>query len=253
MKKILITRQPQQNQALINYLEKNNCQIFCEALFKIEEIFSENDSVKFYNQKIIGVILTSQNAIASFKKFYDKYQISKANGSGKIDFKIFAVGKKTAKKLNDLGFEYIIYPQIYSAKNLAKIVKKNLDDKSGLILYFRGEVISYDLKKSLIKSGFNCQEIISYRTIFVEKFSQSLIKNIENFGYDEIVIFSMKSLELFFLLAKKHNLLEYFAKSSLIVFSQQIVNRAEELTKQNFKFKKIEKFSDNIILKNFYE
>ena len=114
-------------------------------------------------------------------------------------------------------------------------------------------MISYDLKKSLIKSGFNCQEIISYRTIFVEKFSQSLIKNIENFGYDEIVIFSMKSLELFFLLAKKHNLLEYFAKSSLIVFSQQIVNRAEELTKQNFKFKKIEKFSDNIILKNFYE
>ena len=163
------------------------------------------------------------------------------------------MGKKTAKKLSDLGFEYIIYPQIYSAKNLAKIVKKNLDDKSGLILYFRGEVISYDLKKSLIKSGFNCQEIISYRTIFVEKFSQSLIKNIENFGYDEIVIFSMNSLELFFLLAKKHNLLEYFAKSSLIVFSQQIVNRAEELTKQNFKFKKIEKFSDNIILKNFYE
>ena len=60
-------------------------------------------------------------------------------------------------------------------------------------------------------------------------------------------------MELFFLLAKNHNLLEYFANSSLIVFSQKIVIRAEELAKENFKFKKIEKFSDNIILKNFYE
>jgi uroporphyrinogen-III synthase len=245
MKKILITRQSLQNHELESYLQNHNCQVFCEPLFKIEEIFNENDWTKYQNQKINAIVITSQNSIKTLKKFCEDLAIK--------DIKFFAVGKKTAKKLQELGFKNIAYPQINSAKELSKLVKRNLEDKSGLILYFRGKVISYDLKNSLNKSGYNCQEIIAYQTIANKKFSNLFLKNLGNFSYDQILIFSKKSLELFFLLAKKDNLLEYFAKSSLIVFSQKIADCAEELTKQNFKFKKIEKFSDNIILKNFYD
>ena len=134
-----------------------------------------------------------------------------------------------------------------------KLIKKSNLDKTGLILYLRGENISFDLQNSLQKSGYNCAEILTYKTIAKKSFSLQLLKNIKNVDYDSILIFSQKTLELFFLLAKNHNLLEYFANSSLIVFSQKIAIKAEELAKENFKFKKIEKFSDNIILKNFYE
>jgi uroporphyrinogen-III synthase len=242
MKKILIIRQAQQSQALSQFLEQQKCQIFVEPLFVVKKIFKENDWLQYRHKNISAIVITSQNALDSLKKF-----------NCDINIKIFAVGKKTAMKLMEAGFVNVFFPKQSCVAELLKLIKKSNLDKMSLILYLRGDNISFDLQNSLQKSGYNCAEILTYKTIAKNNFSIELLKNIKNTEYDSILIFSQKTLELFFLLAKNHNLLEYFAKSSLIVFSQKIVIRAEELAKENFKFKKIEKFSDNIILKNFYE
>jgi uroporphyrinogen-III synthase len=242
MKKILIIRQAQQSQALSQFLKQQNYQIFVEPLFIVKKIFNENNWLQYRHKNISAIVITSQNAIDSLKKF-----------NCDINIKIFAVGKKTALKLVEAGFINVSFPKQSCVAELLKLIKKSNLDKTGAILYLRGENISFDLQNSLQKSGYNCAEILTYKTIAKKSFSLELLKNIKNVDYDSILIFSQKTLELFFLLAKNHNLLEYFANSSLIVFSQKIANKAEELAKENFKFKKIEKFSDNIILKNFYE
>jgi|APGre2960657423_1045063.scaffolds.fasta_scaffold00181_6 uroporphyrinogen-III synthase len=242
MKKILIIRQVQQIHALSKFLEQKNCQIFAEPIFSVQQIFNPDDQLKYPGNNIGAFVITSQNAIYALKKFNCDYNV-----------KIFAVGEKTAQKISEAGFKNISYPRQSCVAKLLKLIKQSHHDKTGLILYLRGNNISFDLQNSLQKSGYNCAEILTYKTIAKKSFSIELLRNIKYTHYDSILIFSQKTLELFFLLAKNHNLLEYFANSSLIVFSQKIAIKAEELAKKNFKFKKIEKFSDNIILKNFYE
>ncbi len=242
MKKILIMREAKRSTALSQYLQQQNFEIFIEPLFSVVKVLSENYSQLNRHQKINSIIITSQNAIEGLKNFSDDW-----------DIKIYAVGKKTAQRLSEEGYKNILYPKKSGVKELIKLIKKDNEVKSQSMLYFRGEVISFDLKNYLQEFGYNVIEEIAYKTISKGSFSKKLIKNIDNFYFSSVLIFSQKSLEIFFLLAQKHNLLEYFAQSSLIVFSQNIVDKAHELARENLKFKKIEKFSDNIILKNFYE
>lgn len=230
--------------ALSDYLKQNNCQVFIESLFKVKKNLLPQNHLDFKRKKIYGIVITSQNAVASL----DKLAVCK-------NTKIFTVGKKTAQKIQDLGFKNIEISTQNSAENLAKIIANYPDIKGSIdikIIYLRGQKINFDLANYLQNKKINCQEIIVYKTIKKNMLSEQLITNVKNNNFDSILIFSKNSLEIFFYLITKHNLLEYFTDSSLIVFSKKIADYAKELGIDSF-FKKIMLFSDNEKLKNFYE
>lgn len=230
--------------ALSSYLEQNNCQVFVESLFQVKKnLLSENDW-HFHHKNLFGIVITSQNAVASLEKF----KVNK-------NLKIFTVGKKTAQKIQDLGFSNIEIATENSAENLAKIIANHPNIKGfneRKIVYLRGQKINFDLKDYLQKKSINCQEIIVYKTVKKNILSEKLITNVKKNNYDSVLIFSKNSLEIFFYLSTKHNLLEYFTNSSLIVFSKKIADYAQELGIDSF-FKKVMLFSDNEKLKKFYE
>lgn len=205
MKNILITRSQDNSQELARLLGKKGFRVFFEPLFTVEKISAEEVLQKI-SAPISAIIITSTNACFALQ-----------NSKIGKETKIFTVGPKTAAELRRVGFQNIIVSPRNSAESLLDLVAK----ESGQILYFRGSVISFDFAQKLK----NVRDIIVYRTHEVENFSIDFKK----ITYDEVMIFSKNSCEIFHNLISRHNLLEYFSESQIICFSQQILEKAREL------------------------
>ncbi len=220
MKNVLITRSPSASAEIAQLLANQEFQIFCEPLFTVEKL-----AVEKVFTPISAAIVTSLNACLAL----ENSGISKKT-------KILTVGKKTAQELERIGFKNIILSPQNSAESLFDLAAQ----ESGQILYFRGSVISFDFAAKLK----NVRDILAYKTHEAENFSADFKK----ISYDEVLIFSKNSLEIFHKLITRHNLLEYFASSQILCLSDQILDCAKK-----FRFKKTCTFADNPLLKKFYD
>lgn len=236
MKNILITKSKNRSRDLAEFLSKNTYQIFFQSLFSIQKKIPQNLYLHEYNfTKPIKIILSSANSIYVLKKL----QIHKKS-------QIFVVGKPTANKLYKLGYKNVFYPNIMSGKNLFELIKNQLNPCE--IYYFRGEKISFDFTKNLKNVGFDIKSFIVYKTKEIKFFSKSFLDNLRIYDINEVLIFSINSLEIFEKLIKKNNLLEYFNSKNIICLSSKIADNAQKIG-----FKNTSIFADNKILKNFYE
>jgi uroporphyrinogen-III synthase len=233
MKNVLVTRTINQAQELVQTLENQGITTFVEPLFSVEKIEVKTQ----FTQEISAIIITSSNAASG---------IISLNLPKTI--KIFAVGKKTAQKLSELGFSNIIFPQENSAAALLKLITENHKDKTGLILYLHGSIITLDFEKELKDSGFNVKKLLTYKTHEIANFSPQLLKFLQQNNFDHILFFSQNGVKIFFNLAKKHNMLEYFTRTRLVCLSQRILTET-----QKFNFKNSATFDQFPILKNFYD
>jgi len=236
MKNILITKSKNRSQDLAKYLTKNNYQIFYQSLFTIQKKIpiELNSSINLF-QKPITIILSSANSIYILKKF----NIPKASN-------IYVISHQTAKKLTKIGYKNIFYPKQLSGKDLFDFIIKKLPPCE--IFYFHGEKISFDFKLNLEKQGFKIHSFVVYKTSEIKYLSRSLIYNIKKYNINDVLVFSLNSLEIFEKLIKKNNVLEYFISKNIICFSSKIAENAEKIG-----FKNISIFADNKILKKFYE
>ncbi|MFZ9470220.1 MAG: uroporphyrinogen-III synthase [Rickettsiales bacterium] len=236
MKNILITKSKNRSQDLAEFLSKNNYQIFFQSLFSIKKIIPKNLYLPSTSlQKPLTIILSSANSIYSLEKL----MINKNSH-------IYVVGNQTAKKLNKLGYFNVYFPKIMSGKSLFDLIKNQV--KPCEIYYFHGEKISFDFKNQLQKEGFTIKSFVVYKTTEIKSFSKKFIDNIKEYNIDEVLIFSINSLEIFEKLIKKNNLLEYFNSKNIICLSSKIAENAQKIG-----FKNISIFADNKILKKFYE
>lgn len=248
MKKFFLMRSKLRSKALTKFLLEKNCQIFYQPLINIKKIPVEqikNNQLKneFFNQVYSAVIITSQNAV----EIANKLLLNR-------DIKIFTIGKKTALKLQQQGFTNIEYPKKYLIDELIKLIlNSRINKKNKKIIYFRGENITVDLVKILSEDNFKVEELITYQANATKFFGNQFINQIKSFKNYYMVIMSIRSLENFFFLIKKHNLLEYLSRCNLIVISDKLALRANQMFEHGFRFKKIEIFSENEILKNYYE
>jgi len=211
MKNILITRSQFNPQAIPHDFTKDDYRFFFEPLFTIEKLPIEKIS-----EKVSAVIITSANACFAL----EDSKIGKAT-------KIFTVGAKTADRIKKIGFQNVVISPNNSAASLLDFLKK----EPGQILYFRGSKISFDFAAKLK----NLREIIAYKTHAVENFSADFKK----IPYDEVIIFSKNSCEIFCDLISRHNLLEYFSRSQIICPSDEILKKARELGFEKSHFRKI--------------
>ena len=74
---------------------------------------------------------------------------------------IFAVGQRCDELLKELG---VTNTFIYSnVKHLLSSFKNHFRNKCPLVVYLRGNEISYDLKADLLNHDFNCEEHVVYK------------------------------------------------------------------------------------------
>ncbi len=214
MKNILVTRLEENSIELSNRLRTEGYQVFFEPLFTIEKLPTKK-IIEEISRPISAVIITSGNAISAL----ENSKIGK-------ETKIFTVGTKTAKILERIGFQNVVV----SPKNSAESLFDFIANEPGQILYLRGSVISFDFAQKLK----NVREILTYKTHEVENFSANFAK----IYYDEVMIFSKNSCEIFHKLISRHNLLEYFSNSKILCLSPQILEKAKNLGFKNLELSK---------------
>jgi uroporphyrinogen-III synthase len=224
MKRILITRPKNQARELVKALESQETEVFVEPIFEIEEL-----EVKKPAQNFSALIITSTNACFALREL----QIPK-------EMPIFIVGKKTAQKLRTLGYNNVIL----SSENSAQSLTDAVEFYDGQILYLRGEKISFDFAGKYN----NICEILVYKVKENESFSSEFLEFCQKNSFDEVLLLSQNSADLFFRLLKRHNLLESFLSAKIVCLSKKILEAAS-----GFGFTKITTFDHNQILKKFYD
>jgi uroporphyrinogen-III synthase len=235
MKNILITRSKNRSKKLKEALEISGYRVFIEPLFSIKKNFMALDFIKQNTPKISNILISSANAIYILKEL----NIPKETA-------IYAVGSSTANKIKKLGYNNIFYPKKSSGLELYKLIIQNISPQT--IHYFHGEKISFDFKKKLQKKGFEIKNFEVYKTSEIKNFSKNLRDFIINNSFEEILIFSQNSLEIFNKMCKKYNLVEYFNYSSTICLSNKIAKNAQKIG-----FKKTQIFQKNPVLNKFYD
>jgi uroporphyrinogen-III synthase len=217
MIKILLTRPKKLSQTIAQNPTKKNLSFLIQPLFSVVP----TDNFQPINQKLQAVLITSVAAVFALEKF----EIKK-------DILVLAVGKKTADAIKKLGYQNVLSANNSAASlldlALEKLSKNNAKEKN-LVVYLAGEKITLDLAAKLSEQNFNAKKIVVYKTVEVKKFSHTTISGIKNGDIDEIWIYSKNSLEIFYKLAQKHNLLECLSQIKILCLSKKIAELAKKI------------------------
>ena len=145
---------------------------------------------------------------------------------------IFAVGQRCDGLLKKIGATNIF---IYSnVKHLLSGFKNHFRNKRPLVVYLRGDEISYDLKADLLKHDFNCEEHVVYKQKRnIQK--KDLGKILSGKNLKGIALFSEKSVDSLINSAPRKNLDKTF-----FCFSKKIENRLRSVLNKNIKCKTIQ-------------
>jgi putative DNA primase/helicase len=148
-----------------------------------------------------------------------------------------------------IGFEYKNKTP-FDDNNYAKILiaTNNLPATNDKSIGFYRRWLIVDFKNKLKKKGFEIKDFEVYKTCEIKKFTKALISFNKNNKFEEILIFSQNSLEIFNRMTKKHNLVEYFNYSNIICLSKKIAKNAQKIG-----FKKTQIFHKNPVLNKFYD
>lgn len=184
-------------------LSTNKISFFSKIIFKI-------------NSHNIAFAISSSNAIP----YLDQVQLNK-------NIRIFAIGEKTAKNLEESGYKNVKFAE-NSVISLLELVK-NYVSKKDSIIYLSGEIITLDLATELEKQGFNAKRIVAYKILEEENFSEEIIEKIKNNQITQAVIYSKNTLNIFYKLLSKHNLLEYCKEIKLLCLSNEIIDYSSEI------------------------
>ena len=135
---IVITRPKEDSLYLIESLIKLGHVVTHLPVIKIEKLETKKINLLDYQ----AVIFTSSNAIRfmNIEKFNSK-------------IKCFCVGKATESSAKQVGF-INTHTSEGTVDSLVELIIRNLDNKSGRLLYLSSEFISKDLDKDLVNAGY---------------------------------------------------------------------------------------------------
>ena len=105
-----------------------------------------------------ALIITSKNALLALEK-------SQKSSQSVLDFSVavYAVGEKSAKMAQNLGFLNVKTPPKAYGKDLFKAFKNELKGKK--CLYLRAKKIASNLDELLLNEGVNLTQIIAYKNV----------------------------------------------------------------------------------------
>jgi uroporphyrinogen-III synthase len=204
---ILITRPKNQAEYTAQVLKKKGYDVLIDSLIEIEvntEI-TNSDLNQFSH-----FVVTSTNAV----KYIYQLNLNK----NKV---FFAVGNKSKEEIKKLGFKSVIGAK-NSAISLRDLMIKKLDKNKDKVLYFRGDVVSYDLGSFFQKQGFDFHSNIAYKSRESSGFKQETIVKIKANEISQILIYSQRAAEVFCRLSKFHGILNEIIDIEIVCLSNNI-------------------------------
>ena len=169
-----------------------------------------------------GIIFTSSNAI----KFLDIKNIDKK-------LKCFCVGSATEKKARSVGFQNVFAAE-GNVNNLKELILQNFRPSEGKLIYISGEIISSDLDKELISSGYTIERLINYRANPIEKYDESFIEKLKLKMPEITYIYSQNSAINFLKVIKNYQLETLWMNTNLMCIGEKTSSILNEI-----KWKKI--------------
>jgi len=169
-----------------------------------------------------GIIFTSSNAI----NFLDVKNIDKK-------LKCFCVGSATEKKARSVGFQNVFAAE-GNVDNLKELILQNFKSSEGKLIYISGEIISSDLDKELILSGYTIKRLINYRANPIEKYDEGFIEKLKLKMPEITYIYSQNSAINFLKMIKNYQLETLWMNTNLMCIGEKTSSILNEI-----KWKKI--------------
>jgi len=169
-----------------------------------------------------AIIFTSANAV----KFLDIKNIDKK-------LKCFCVGSATEKKARSVGFQNVFAAE-GNVGNLKELILQNFKPSDGKLIYISGEIISSDLDKELISSGYTIERLINYRANPIEKYDESFIEKLKLKMPEITYIYSQNSAINFLKVIKNYKLETLWMNTNLMCIGEKTSSILNEI-----KWKKI--------------
>jgi len=170
-------------------------------------------AVKIEDNNYNYIILTSQNAIATFE-----------NNLWMKDKSILVVGEKTKEILLQKNCKKILFSGENVSDLINSICKKNL--VSSNILYISGNHLSYDLESSLKSKSYNITSKVVYNSDAIMELTKNEIRQI-NDVVEIVMLYSPRTAKIFADLALKYNL--YTRNKVVICISDRCVDSIAKL------------------------
>jgi len=169
-----------------------------------------------------GIIFTSANAI----KFLNIKNIDKK-------LKCFCVGSATEKKARSAGFQNVFAAE-GNVNNLKELILQNFKSSEGKLIYISGEIISSNLDKELILSGYMIERLINYRSNAIEKYDEGFIEKLKLKMPEITYIYSQNSAINFLKVIKNYQLETLWMNTNLMCIGEKTSSILNEI-----KWKKI--------------
>jgi len=185
MKKVLLTRSPENSKELKDELISKGYEVIEEPLITFIPLHDELEKLDPIIDKYTLIITSNYSARLLASRYFDK------------ELKCYVVGEVSAKILQHNGFKVLgLYPNVASLlENVPRGTK---------FLYPRGHYITHEL-------NLRQKEVIIYNTEYKERFSPSVVSLFKNHKIQAVTIYSLKTEEAF-LNCVKNDSLEEFVK-----------------------------------------
>ena len=157
-----------------------------------------------------GIIFTSTNAV----KFLDIKNIDKK-------LKCFCIGSTTEKKARNAGFQNVFVAD-GNVNNLKELILQNFKSSEGKLIYISGEIISSDLDKELILSGYTIERLINYRANAIEKYDEGFIEKLKLKIPEITYIYSQNSAINFLKVIKNYHLETLWMNTNLMCIGETV-------------------------------
>lgn len=204
---ILITRPKNQAQYVAQILKKQGHDFLIDSLIEIQTI-QKNPNLNFNHWT--HFVITSANAIEYISQLkLDKNKV------------FFTVGDKSREEIEKIGFKNVVNAQ-NCAISLRDLMVGELNHKTDKILYFRGDVVSYDLEKFFRDKDFDFHSVISYKSHESSALKQQTLAKFKSKKITKILIYSQRTAEIFYKLSKIHGILNDIIDIEIVCLSQNI-------------------------------
>ena len=178
---LLITRPFQDSVEVSKEIDRLNksVNVVFGPLFEIETLPIQ---ISFSN--IQALIVTSSNAVKSL-----------SNSEISFDGPMYCIGSATSDLASKLGFSVISANG--NSLDLKNLVVRLTNNKSGKLLYFRGEEVFSDIAGYLRDLSYCVDEIICYKKVKL-KLGKNIVEGINNRQILGATFFSRQTVNLFF-------------------------------------------------------
>ena len=137
------------------------------------------------------------------------------------------------KKARSVGFQNVFAAE-GNVNNLKELILQNFKPSEGKLIYISGEIISSNLDKELISSGYTIERLINYRANEIEKYDEGFIEKLKLKMPEITYIYSQNSAINFLKVIKNYQLETLWMNTNLMCIGEKTSSILNEI-----KWKKI--------------